>query len=346
MRAGDHQHRDRPRHGVVQASQQVPDQEGDHAGADRHIEQERREAVCQRLRTGAGRLRRFHQALNASQGRLGAHRLDTHAQGGAGHHRARHHAVTHALLHRAGLTGNHGLIEFRRAVNDDAVRRDPRAGTDQDDIANPQGRDGHRLDLGVRHALGLVWQERRQCTERALRLADGAHLLPVPEEHDGHQQGQFPPEIEVEEAEEGGRAGQERHADRQGDEEHHAGGAQAQLVPPAPQKDGPTVEEHDGAQDRRNEIAPGEGGHGEAQPLLHHGAVEHDGDGEHQAEPEAVPEHGHAVPGVLVVPAMFAMRHRRVLALDGGLVVNIVGIAQVTPVRNGLVMMGVRRRCG
>lgn len=66
-----------------------------------------------------------------------------------------------------------------------------------------------RVDVADRHGarliavdqFGLVRDPHDQCGKRASRLADRFHLLPVPEQHDRHQRGEPPPELEVEPSE-------------------------------------------------------------------------------------------------------------------------------------------------
>jgi hypothetical protein len=65
----------------------------------------------------------------------------------------------------------------------------------------------------------------------------------VAQQHDHDQQGQLPPELQVEDPEHGGHAGPEGDQDGQGDQQHHARLAAAQLGQPALQERPPAVQE-------------------------------------------------------------------------------------------------------
>ena len=113
----------------------------------------------------------------------------------------------------AGFAGEHRLIELGDALDDFAVGGDACARADEDDVASGElvGGDGAGALGG--DEFSFVGEERGECTERAAGLAEGAHLLPVPEEHDDDQAGEFPPEFEVEDIEEAEDAGDEGDAD-------------------------------------------------------------------------------------------------------------------------------------
>ena len=183
-----------------------------------------------------------------------------------------------------------------------AVGRDPRAGPDQHAVAGGQGADRHQLDRAVgRDALGFVGQQRSQRGEGALRLPDRLHLLPVPEQHDRHEQRQLPPELEVEPPEAGRHRRHPGDGDRHRDQQHHP------WLPVAHLGDG-TGQERLAApgEDERAEHRPDPGDAVDlvAEPLHHHLARDDDGDGQQQREPEPPPERLRVMAGVLVVGAV------------------------------------------
>src|SRR5690606_35198609 len=102
--------------------------------------------------------------------------------------------------------------------------------------------------------------------------------------------GELPPELEVDEAELGGDAGDEGDADGERDEQHHAGLAPAELLPAAFEEDGTAVEEDDGAEDGRDPVVAGYPVEGVAEPVLHHPAEGDHRDGEDEREPELAAE--------------------------------------------------------
>ena len=115
--------------------------------------------------------------------------------------RAGDDGVAGRLGDAAGLAGDHRLVDVGGAVDDHAVGRDARAGSDEHDVADREVRDRDLLGAGRRDPLGRVRQQRRQGGERALRLRDRAHLEPVAEQHDRDQGRQLPPDLDLEQAE-------------------------------------------------------------------------------------------------------------------------------------------------
>src|SRR5215218_3007077 len=207
------------------------------------------------------------------------------------------------------VIGDHRLVQLGGAVHHHAVGRHPPAGADQHQVADVQlgGRDGP--GAAVVDQLGVVGQQRRQVVQGAGGLPEGAHLQPVPEQHDHDQQRQLPPEVQVEEAERGGGTGHEGDPDRQGDQQHHAGLAAACLRDAALQERPAAVQEHHRAEHWRDPLRARELRRGEAQPLLDHLGVGDHREGEDQAQPEAVAELGGVVPmpavtAVALVPAV------------------------------------------
>jgi hypothetical protein len=157
---------------------------------------------------------------------------------------------------------------------------------------------GHRA---VDH-LGVVRQKRRQRFERAGGLPERLHLLPVAQEHHVNQEGELPPELEIERAELGREARDEGDQDRKRDQQHHARLPITDLADAATQERHAAVDEDDRPEDRGDAVGQREGRGREAQPFLHHLRPHEHRDREQDAQPEAVAEHRHAVSGVLVVP--------------------------------------------
>ncbi len=146
-----------------------------------------------------------------------------------------------------------------------------------------------------------------------MRLAEGTHLEPMAEKHDRDEQCQLPPVVQVEPTERRRGAGDERDSDREADEQHHAGLALLQLIPPSLQEDPAAVDEDNGAENRRDPIAAGELRQGEVEPVLDHLAEEDDRDREDQRDPEFPAEERlmagmPSVTGMRIVTAVTGMR--------------------------------------
>jgi hypothetical protein len=140
------------------------------------------------------------------------------------------------------------------------------------------------------YPFSFVGQKRGEGCEGASGLADGPDFEPVAQKHDRDQEGELPPELEVEPSDGGRQARDERDNDREGDEEHHPRLARFYFIPATFEEDSPSIKEDDGAENRRDGIAAGEVRHREAEPILDHVAVEHDGDGKQEADPESATE--------------------------------------------------------
>src|SRR6266568_3032879 len=74
-------------------------------------------------------------------------------------------------------------------------------GRGKDNVVHFQLRDWNGLSLGSAYTFGSVWEQRGECIERAARLGNGSHLQPMAEDHDRDQRRQFPPNLDLEEAE-------------------------------------------------------------------------------------------------------------------------------------------------
>ena len=160
----------------------------------------------------------------------------------------------------------------------------------------------------------MAHRSRRRRTPRpAVRLADRLHLLPVTQQHDRHQRGELPPEVQVEPAETRGHRRRVRNGDRHRDQQHHPGLTVADLAHSALEEGPAGPQEHDRAKHRADPFDAWEVER-VAEPVHDHVARHHEGDGQDQRDPEAAPEHLRVVACVLVVP--------RVVIVPGMLVVT------------------------
>ena len=86
-------------------------------------------------------------------------------------------------------------------------------------------------------------------------------------------------------------------------------------------EDQSAVDVHGRAEEGRDVGRPGEDRRREAHHVLHHPAPDEGREAEQQRDPEPVPEHGHAVPFMPVVPSMLIVLgdgRRRVLIMESG----------------------------
>jgi hypothetical protein len=315
VRAGDHQHGHGALDRLVGLAEGQPHDHGDQPGPEGEPEQQRGRPVGQGLGPRPGRLGLLDQPADPGQGGLLPHRVDPDPDGGVGDHGAGHHPTARAPGHRAGLAGDHRLVKLGAAVGDHAVGRDTAARADQHQVAHDQVADRRRPGPLGGDQVGLVGQQRGQGVQGPGGLAEGTHLQPVAEQHDHDQQGQLPPELQVEQAQGGGGAGPEADQDGQGDQQHHARLPGPGLGQAAFQERPAAVEEDDRPQHRRDPLRARELRRGEPQPLLDHLGVGDHRDGQGQAPPEPVPEPGRVVPvaavsGVLVVGGVALVVHQ------------------------------------
>ena len=319
MRARDHEHGDGAFDRLARLADRAPHDERERAGGDRDVEQDGGGAVGERLRPRTRRLRIRDEALDPREGRVVADGLDPDPDRAVGRHRAGHDAIARPVAGRPRLPRDHRLVERGVPVHDRPVRRHPPAGADQDQVARLELGDRDRVGHVAVDHLGLVRQERGERLERTRGLSERLHLLPVAEEHHVDQERELPPELEIQDAELGHEARDERHEDRQRDQEHHARLPIADLTEAAPQEGHAAVDEDDRPEDRGDPVGQREGRRGEAEPVLHHLRPDEHRDREQDAQPEAVAEHGDAVPGMLVVAPVPAgcpaLRHGRRLVM-------------------------------
>ena len=134
VRTGDDQHGHRADHGIIGAADDGPD----HGGDQGEPEQEGCGSIGQGLGPGGGGLGIGDHALDACQGGVPTGGLHPDPDGVVGGHGAGHHGFTGIPEDGAGFTGDHGLIEFGRSVDDGPVGRDAGTGSDQHDIVDGQ----------------------------------------------------------------------------------------------------------------------------------------------------------------------------------------------------------------
>ena len=177
----------------------------------------------------------------------------------------------------------------------------PWPGSDEHEIAVPQLRERHVLQLVALDTRRRIGQELRELLERALRLGDRPHLEPVPEQHDGDERRQLLPQRHARIAERHDHAEDERDGDRQRDERHHPGQAIAELSHRALDEDPSAVDEDRGAEDGRNPVRTREGRRRISAGVLEHVAPDERGDRQQQRDPELVSKCRGAVASMRVV---------------------------------------------
>ena len=353
VRTGDDQHRDRAHHGIVRAADNGPHHRGDQSRDQREPEQQRRRPIRQGLGPGGGLLGVGNHALDPGQGGVPACSLHPDADGVVGGHGTGDHLVTGVAEDGTGFAGDHRLIEFGGSLDDGSVGRHPGTGPHQHDVVDDQLGDGHGAGGPVNDFLGLIRQQGSQRVKRGGRGPESTHLQPVAQQHDGHQQGQLPPEVQVKTAQpqSGDPGGDKRHGDGHGDQEHHPGLAGFQFVPSALEERRSAVDEDDRAQHRGDPGGSVECREVVAEQVGDHGAENNDGNGQNQRPPEAVPKHCGAVSGVFAVTmnvVVFVQGGVRVivghrLAVGVGIcVVFVAGMIRVVGVvcfRSGVITM-------
>ena len=168
-----------------------------------------------------------------------------------GRHRAGDDAVAGRLGDRLGLAGDHRLVELGRAVDD--RRRRPGPGRRRGPARRRRPRSsasGDGADVVAVDDLGVVGQQLGQRGQGAAGLADRLHLLPVAEQHDRHQRGELPPELEVEPVEARRHRRDVGDGDRHRDQQHHPGLAVADLGHAAGEERPAAPPEHERAEHR------------------------------------------------------------------------------------------------
>ena len=99
--------------------------------------------------------------------------------------------------------------------------------------------------------LRLVRQQCRQGIQCGGSLCEGAHLKPVTQQHDDHQEREFPPEVQLvgEDPQARAQRGDERDGDRHPDQKHHSGLSGPDLTDSAVQERAAAPDVEHGAED-------------------------------------------------------------------------------------------------
>ena len=221
MGAGDHQHGHRPHDGVVDAPGEQPGHERHGSRRGGHVEQDRREAIGEHLGAAAAGLGVGDEALDPRQRRVIADGDHPNPQRRVRRDRAGDDAISRRLGDGSRLPGDHRLVQFGGALFDDAVGGYSAAGPHEDDVTDCQRVEGDVADVVSLDQFGVVGEQLGEDRDGAAGLADRLHLLPVAEQHDRDEQGQLPPELEVEPVQAGGHRCRVGDGDRHRDEQHH-----------------------------------------------------------------------------------------------------------------------------
>jgi len=219
-----HQRRDRPFQCVViEAAHQRPTNERKQCHADGHQRQPVGRTVGEGLGPSTAGLGLLDQPHDAGQDRLVTGFCNPHPQAAATVDRASDDPGARLLGDRTRLAGHHTLVDVALTLLDCSVSRHLRAGSYQHEVVRPQVGHEDLLGASVDHPLSYVRQQPGQLLECALRAADGAHLQPVAEKHDGHERRQLPVERHApDHAERDRQAVDVRGRERQRDQGHHA----------------------------------------------------------------------------------------------------------------------------
>ena len=144
---GDDQHRDRrgqPAHEGRGVGQEKPRHEGDHRELQHDRHEHPGDPVGQALDRGARALGVAHQGHDARQDTVRAQGGGAEAEGAGAVDGAADDTITHGLLHRQRLAGEHRLVHRAAPVHHLTVHRNPFTRADQDDLAP-----AHRLHRQV-----------------------------------------------------------------------------------------------------------------------------------------------------------------------------------------------------
>ena len=207
------------------------------------------------------------------------------------------HLLSFTAAHRFRFTGDHRLVHAGAAVDNCAVGRHGSAGPHDHDIADLKIRRGDLHHFVAVDLLGLVGQKCGERIQGRGGLGEGAHLDPVPKQHDDHQQRQFPPEIQptVQQVQARTPRGDEGDRDRERDQQHHAGFAGADLGDSTRQERATSPEVNDRAQKRRDPPDPFRVRQLVADEMGESAVEPDDRDRENQHDPEERAELGYVI---------------------------------------------------
>ena len=172
---------------------------------------------------------------------------------------------------RFGLAGDHGLVNVGSALNDRAVCRNAGSGPDKHDVANAQLGEWNSLSVCALYPFSGVREQGGECVQRATSLGNGPHFQPVPEDHDRNQRRDFPPHVNLEEAECRRERCSKSDDDRQADQRHHARRVIGKLAPCPADEDQAAIHEDDRAEDSGDKRRARKGRRRVTKPVLNVG---------------------------------------------------------------------------
>ncbi len=301
VRTGDHQNGHGSDHRLLRLGRRQPGDDRDHRGAKGHVEQQRRSPVGEHLSAGLRLLSLGDEELDPGQSRVCANCFDLDPNRVVGRNGPGDHSLARPFCNRFRLAGHHRLVDVHFSGGDRSIGRHPAAGSDENFVTYRELGNGDRFGACRGNSVCLVRQQIGERSEGAAGLADGAHLHPVAEQHDGDEGRELPPELEVKPAESGGGRSDVGDRDRHTDQKHHPGLAILRLLHRSLQKRRTSIDEKNGAENRSDPGRPGKGRSRVSEPLLDRLGEEDDRKSQRQRQPEAVSEHVNAVAGVLVV---------------------------------------------
>jgi hypothetical protein len=312
VRAGDHEDGDRERQREQQRLSQppVPDDEGGDPDHDRRKHQNLGGPVGEKLGRRARVLRLLHQLDDLRQSRVGAYPGRSVAQRPALVDGRADDAVAYLLGDRHRLSGQHGFVDGRLALDDLAVHGNFVARTQDDDVAD-QHVGSRNLDLlSVAQDHGLRRSEIEERADRRRRARTRTHLQPMTEQDEDEKHGRRLEELLAPEEERAADAEQVAGADAQDDEHRHVEDAVPECAP-CGDREGPDRIEDCGAGEEEQEDVRVHVGRRRDPRLSHaHRRGREQRNGEDQADQEPVPHVADHVPHVHAGAVAHLVRHR------------------------------------
>ena len=200
-------------------------------------------------------------------------------------------------MHWEALAGDHGLVDVGVAFLDHPVGGDLGAGADQEEVADDDIGRGDLDRFAVADDEGLGRRQIQEGSDGVVGAAAGAHLEPVPEEHERGQHGGRLVEHLAATGEGDPERVQPACSDGHRDEHHHVECSGAQCPPGSVEEDPGGVEHHrQGQQQAEHVVAEAERRGGvEAEHLPPDRGPEQDGDREQRGDEEPVAHVAHHV---------------------------------------------------
>ncbi len=292
VRAGDDDYRDREQDclGRGTAGSQQPDEQCAEPAQQRDEHQPERRPVGQSL---TGRLavpRLLNERDDLCQCRVRPDLGGPDPQSAGGVDGRADHLRADGLVHRQALAGHHRLVEVGLARLDHPVDCDLASGADEQQVTDGD-LGGRYLDrFAVPHHQRLLRHELEQGADRVGGSAAGAHLEPVPQQHERGEHGsRFVEDVPAagERDDEGvGPAG----ADGDRDQNHHVQRPGAQRPYRSVEEDPRRPEDHREAEDQLEHVVaqPERRGHVEAQDVAADRRPQQDRDREERRDQETV----------------------------------------------------------